>query len=276
MNSRFKKIITSNLCFEYLTGGEFEVGNNPRNWESNPFDLVLCLTKGSIKVETTDKGTININANDCLFLPAHKKWKCSFYSEDNLNRLINIKFHFKCLNAMNFLSFFDVQRHITGKSAAAISKIISNLHDLGNNSSIPEINKHVEHVKCGFKLLSILLKNSELNNIKAKILKYHDKLPELLANLKANPKECKTVEDMANVLNLSKPRVHQVFKEFTGYAPVEYCRLLRLEKAAEMLLTTNYKIFEIAKMVGYQDQFTFSKSFKKHFGVSPSKISKDF
>jgi AraC-like DNA-binding protein len=41
--------------------------------------------------------------------------------------------------------------------------------------------------------------------------------------------------------------------------------------AAELLINTNMTAAEIAYKVGFEDQYYFSKSFKKYFGVPPSK-----
>ena len=45
---------------------------------------------------------------------------------------------------------------------------------------------------------------------------------------------------------------------------------LKLNKAGRMLLTSELSVKEIASMVGFEDQFHFSRNFKKHFGYSPS------
>lgn len=47
---------------------------------------------------------------------------------------------------------------------------------------------------------------------------------------------------------------------------------IRMEKAHELLVTTNMRILEIAKEVGYTDQHYFSYSFKKYFNISPSEM----
>lgn len=60
----------------------------------------------------------------------------------------------------------------------------------------------------------------------------------------------------------------------TGYSPYEYLRVMRMKKAAEMLLTEDLTIAEVAYSVGINDPFYFSKCFKNQFGVSPSAYRK--
>jgi len=52
--------------------------------------------------------------------------------------------------------------------------------------------------------------------------------------------------------------------------PNELINLSRLKKAAELLAEKNYKINEVADMVGYSVPTNFSRDFQKQFGVSPS------
>ena len=59
----------------------------------------------------------------------------------------------------------------------------------------------------------------------------------------------------------------------------QYHSVMRMKKAAEMLLTEDLTIAEVAYSVGINDPFYFSKCFKNQFGVSPSayrkKLSED-
>lgn len=58
----------------------------------------------------------------------------------------------------------------------------------------------------------------------------------------------------------------------TGVSPINYLILIRLQQARQLLMTEEYPIKEIARAVGYEDAYHFSKSFKKQYGVSPSAL----
>ena len=45
-----------------------------------------------------------------------------------------------------------------------------------------------------------------------------------------------------------------------------------MERARELLMTPGMTVAQAAELVGYQDAFYFSKRFKNHFGVSPSRM----
>lgn len=74
---------------------------------------------------------------------------------------------------------------------------------------------------------------------------------------------------------LSPVYISKLFKEETGESPINYLIQLRLEKAKDILSNSeNPSIKDIAKSVGYDDAYYFSKLFKKYYGVSPSNFKK--
>jgi AraC-like DNA-binding protein len=60
----------------------------------------------------------------------------------------------------------------------------------------------------------------------------------------------------------------------TGHSPNEYIRIIRMKKAAELLVSTNLNVSEVSYNVGISDPFYFSKCFKAQFGESPSQFQK--
>lgn len=67
---------------------------------------------------------------------------------------------------------------------------------------------------------------------------------------------------------------HRIFKFITGETLNEYVARQRIEKSALNLLHTNKTATEIAHQYGFSDNSSFSRAFKKHFGVSPTAFKK--
>ncbi len=76
--------------------------------------------------------------------------------------------------------------------------------------------------------------------------------------------------DVAKAVNMSKSRFSAVFSQYTGQTFTEYLIQLRLNRAKELLKTTNYKNSQIAQETGYNDSHYFSYIFKKNIGMTPS------
>lgn len=83
-----------------------------------------------------------------------------------------------------------------------------------------------------------------------------------------------SIEQLATLYYVSPTYLSKIFKDLTGFSPINYLIQIRLKKAHELLMTDDLTVKEVAKAVGYEDAYHFSKSFKKHFGTSPSLVKK--
>lgn len=79
-----------------------------------------------------------------------------------------------------------------------------------------------------------------------------------------------SLEKIAKNMYLSPVYISRIFKEETGDSPINYLINVRLNKARALLSEGRLSISAIAKTVGYQDAYYFSKLYKKHFGCPPS------
>ncbi|WJH35855.1 helix-turn-helix domain-containing protein [Paenibacillus sp. CC-CFT747] len=83
-----------------------------------------------------------------------------------------------------------------------------------------------------------------------------------------------SLKDAAAHLDLSPNYFGAVFKRELGQSFTQYLTALRMEKAKEVLLDPNRKVYEAGDAVGYEDYAYFSKTFKKYTGLSPSDYRK--
>lgn len=81
-----------------------------------------------------------------------------------------------------------------------------------------------------------------------------------------------TLEQLAEVFYVSPTYLSKAFREIVGVSPINHLIQIRLQRAKELLMTTKLPIKEIARLVGYQDAYYFSKLFKKYHGVAPSQL----
>ena len=84
-----------------------------------------------------------------------------------------------------------------------------------------------------------------------------------------------SVEDLANEVGMSRVQFYRKIKAITNHSTNHFIRSIRLEKAKELLTDNNYNVTEVAYMVGFSSQSYFTKSFQRHFGISPSTLSKN-
>ena len=83
-----------------------------------------------------------------------------------------------------------------------------------------------------------------------------------------------SLDELAEQLNVSSSTLYRKVKANTGMNVNEYIRLCRLKQAAELLASRQYRINEVADMLGFSSSSYFAASFQKQFNVSPSAFVK--
>jgi AraC-like DNA-binding protein len=78
------------------------------------------------------------------------------------------------------------------------------------------------------------------------------------------------VDDLARQFGCSTGYFHRLFKEHTGLPPTAYLLRLRVQHGAHLLAQTAWPVTEIARQVGFDDPYYFSRVFHKLTGHSPS------
>lgn len=81
------------------------------------------------------------------------------------------------------------------------------------------------------------------------------------------------VNQIAELMHISRPTLYRKIREISEMTPNDLIRITRLKRAAELLLQSDMKIYEIAEAVGFRSQSYFSTNFISQFGVSPSKYA---
>ncbi len=79
---------------------------------------------------------------------------------------------------------------------------------------------------------------------------------------------------LATMMGYSVPHFHRIFTAEVGQNITTYIRRVRLEHAANKLITGKTDLTQIALTAGYQSQASFSKAFKQHYGYTPGEFRK--
>lgn len=78
------------------------------------------------------------------------------------------------------------------------------------------------------------------------------------------------VDVLADIMNMSRSTLYRKIKDLSSLSPNELINISRLKKAAELLATREYKIFEVAEKVGYKSQNSLGRNFQKQFNMTPT------
>jgi AraC-like DNA-binding protein len=123
-----------------------------------------------------------------------------------------------------------------------------------------------------YHFLSSLLYEDKFNYVE------HNKEEDLIARtIELMQKKIHTIvtlQEFADFAKLSISHFSAVFREKTGYSPIEYFNHLKIQKACQYLLLTNMTVKEMAVSLGVDDQYYFSRMFSKLMGYSPVEYRK--
>lgn len=78
------------------------------------------------------------------------------------------------------------------------------------------------------------------------------------------------VEHLAKIMAMSRITLYRKIKAISNLTPIEFINITRLKKAAEYLAEGDYKIYEVADMVGFSSQSNFARNFHKQFNMTPT------
>jgi len=118
----------------------------------------------------------------------------------------------------------------------------------------------------GLEELLVLIIESKKTNSNCSVRKIMQNILDYIHN---NYNKPINLNHISNKFYFNSTYFCKLFKDETGFTFTRYLMKYRIEKAKEMLLSTNYKIYEIAEIVGYEDSQYFNKLFKVEQGITP-------
>ena len=84
------------------------------------------------------------------------------------------------------------------------------------------------------------------------------------------------VDALARHVHLSVDHLSRIFRQATGYAPLEYFQRRRIQQACRLLLNPQLSVTEIGAMLGYADSAHLCRLFKRQVGQTPKEFRKSY
>ncbi len=125
-----------------------------------------------------------------------------------------------------------------------------------------------------FVMISRALKMEWENSIKAKTTKIKELIDISVKYIENNYERDTTLNDVAKYVFLSQSYFARMFKKEKGISPINYLLKVRIERAKELLLSSEMKASEIAAAVGFSNQQRFNEIFKKYTQLTPIQYRK--
>ncbi|HIW34756.1 MAG TPA: AraC family transcriptional regulator [Candidatus Paenibacillus intestinavium] len=161
--------------------------------------------------------------------------------------------------------FFYLFRNI-----GSLSQSINDLYEIEN-----EFNKQIEYVDCYEEIEQAIVE------VVKKLAKYSNRNVKVKLNpafitqyIELHYMENMYLDHIAEVMETSPKYFSNYFKKTFGVNYIEHLNKVRLTHAREMLKETNLSIGEVGEKTGYMNASTFTTTFKKYYGISPSEFRK--
>lgn len=97
------------------------------------------------------------------------------------------------------------------------------------------------------------------------------RLAKAISWLRANYSQPMKVEELAELVHMSVSSFHEHFKAVTSMSPLHYQKVLRLQEARRLMLSTTMDATMASQRVGYLSASQFSREYSRFFGAAPSR-----
>ncbi len=115
----------------------------------------------------------------------------------------------------------------------------------------------------------------QLNTSERSRLEYRARINRVMDYIENHIEQPIDLAILAGIAHFSPFHFHRIFSTLTGETPNNFLQRIRIEKAAYLLLNRKeITISEIAYSCGFNNASSFSRSFKKHFGVTAKEVHK--
>lgn len=113
-----------------------------------------------------------------------------------------------------------------------------------------------------------------MNDYTSTQIDHIQRINRVLNYIQENRKDELSLEKLAGIACFSPYHFHRIFTAFVGETLHEYITRIRLEYSTHQLCYTNKDVADIGFDAGYETPSAYSRTFKKHFGESPSSFRK--
>jgi len=169
-------------------------------------------------------------------------------------------------------TYFELLRHLRRPSASAKSdiKTLVQFMEQGGFAVPAALKSELDHLQAA-RLADYKRPFARWLGELGEHSRRREEITRALSYIHARYADRMTLEDLCAHVNLSRSHLSKLFKEQQGIAAMEYVEAYRLKQARMLLRTTRRPLADIAERVGIGDVFYFSKVYKKHYGINPSK-----
>jgi len=229
----------------------------------------MHVLRGEVRVVTSEY-TIAGRAGDTIYTPDHMPHRDVFPAGSEFEVYLII-FHWK--DEANLLKQFQPPQ-LSQMSDAAKKRIGDDFRRLYQDFlSQDDYREHLTSLQL-LQIITQLCRSAAgpiQSDAQASAARQQQIMKQAKNIIDARFNESLSLDTLADALDLSPYYLSHVFSEQSGFTLSSYLTSVRMEKAADLLRSSSQQVGQVAQCVGYRDPQYFSKVFRAHFGLAPSR-----
>ena len=155
-------------------------------------------------------------------------------------------------------------------SVKSSEKLLKMFKELEHKRNVKRPTMEIESIRDTYSILLLLMSTESDKYLPSEKQR---RIAPVLAYLSQHYNERPTNDTLAVIAGMSTVYFRKLFTDVMGVSPICYLHALRIEKAKEMLHSDYGTLSDVATSLGYASLYDFSRDFKKHTGVAPSKYT---
>lgn len=241
----------------YFPNAAFHYKERKEGAEEN---ILIYCTEGNGIIEVKNK-RYEIGMNEVFCIPSHTQHK---YYAGKADPWSILWVHFKGENIKHFP--IQEMKVIKMNSAPANSRMMF-LFDL--IFRVLERNYTLGNFIYLSQVLSLMLSEIYYREKVSETDKQNKYLTTVIRYMYKNVHQNISLDMISEQLGLSKSYLNAIFKKYTQKSPIDFFISIKMQEACKLLKLTKMHVYEVSQQLGYDDQYYFSRIFKKVIGVSP-------
>jgi AraC-like DNA-binding protein len=246
-----------------LTNGGFEKNNQTKEFEHSDYTLIYISAGGGAL--WLGNREYSLRSGDFIICRPHETKRfcplesdpCEYFWVSFVGNLVtDLLYKLNLTSKENYFVGHD------GKVVGALEKVLEELKGEDYNSSV--IASSLFMVTLG------TVSRIAIHMLPQDRTKGYDKIAPALSSINSDCTSKISVDEYAKMCNLSTSYFTHLFTKVTGFSPMEYKQLQRINIAKNLLTTTTHSVKEISNIIGFKDPLYFGRCFKQATGQTPS------
>lgn len=228
--------------------------------------VYFCGSSGSYKINNS---TFHADIGSIIYIPQGVKYSMTL-NNTVPNNVHSVLIEFKILDKNN--------------TSIVFSNDLFNINSIGNeqyNDRIIEIlESYISPVQSPSKIKSLMYSLlTDISNRERKSNIYSTEFCNIapgILYLEKDKDQKMSIDEIANMCNVSSCCFRRLFKKYSGMSPIEYKLTRKIKRAKQYLRSGNLSINEISEVLDFDNPSYFCRIFKKKTGTTPKEYAKTF